>query len=74
MQSSLKNELTTAEARDVFAITEKEVQVLRHHLDAIQNQIRGLESFMDSMGFTSWIGNNSPRSIANGEFKVKTDD
>ena len=74
MQSSLKNELTTAEARDVFAITEKEVQVLRHHLDAIQNQIRGLESFMDSMGFTSWIGNNSPRSIANGEFRVKTDD
>ena len=74
MQSSLKTELTTAEARDVFAITEKEVQVLRHHLDAIQNQIRGLESFMDSMGFTSWIGNNSPRSIANGEFKVKSDD
>ena len=74
MQSSLKNELTTAEARDVFAITEKEVAVLRFHLDAIQNQIRGLESFMDSMGFTSWIGNNSPRSIANAEFKVKIDD
>ncbi len=74
MQSSLKNELTTAEARDVFAITEKEVQVLRHHLDAIQNQIRGLESFMDSMGFTSWIGNNSPRSIKNGQFKVTTED
>ena len=74
MQSSLKKELTTAEARDVFAITEKEVQVLRHHLDAIQNQIRGLETFMDSMGLTSWIGNNSPRSIAKCEFKVKTDD
>ena len=74
MQSSLKNELTTPEARDVFAITEKEVQVLRHHLDAINNQIRGLEAFMDSMGFTSWIGNNSPRSIANASFKVKTDD
>ena len=74
MQSSLKNELTTPEARDVFAITEKEVQVLRHHLDAINNQIRGLEAFMDSMGFTSWIGNNSPRSIKNGGFKVTTDD
>jgi len=74
MQSSLKNELTTPEARDVLAITEKEVQVLRHHLDAIHNQIRGLEAFMDSMGLTSWIGNNSPRSIANADFKVKTND
>ena len=74
MHSSLKTELTTPEARDVLAITEKEGQVLRHHLDAINNQIRGLEAFMDSMGLTSWIGNNSPRSIANAEFKVKTDD
>jgi hypothetical protein len=74
MQSSLKTELTTPEARDVFAITEKEILVLRMHLDAINNQIRGLEAFMDSMGFTSWIGNNSPRSIANAEFKVKIDD
>jgi len=74
MQSSLKTELTTPEARDVLAITEKEVQVLRHHLDAINNQIRGLEAFMDSMGLTSWIGNSSPRSIANAEFKVKIDD
>ena len=74
MQSSIKTELTTPEARDVFAITEKEIAVLRCHLDAINNQIRGLEAFMDSMGFTSWIGNNSPRSIANAEFTVKTDD
>ena len=44
------------------------------HLDAINNQIRGLEAFMDSIGFTSWIGNNSPRSIKNAEFTVKTDD
>ena len=74
MQSTIKNELTTSEAADVFAVTEHEIRVLRHHLDAINNQIRGLEAFMDSMGFTSWIGNNSPRSIANAEFKVKTDD
>ena len=53
MQSTIKNELTTSEAADVFAVTEHEIRVLRHHLDAIQNQIRGLESFMDSMGFTS---------------------
>ena len=73
MQSSLKNELTTPEARDVFAITEKEILVLRMHLDAINNQIRGLEAFMDSMGFTSWIGSESPRSIKKAEFTVKTD-
>ena len=73
MQSTLKNELTSTEAADVFAITEYELKVLRYHLDSIQNQIRGLEAFMDSMGFTSWIGSNSPRSIKTAEFKVKTD-
>jgi hypothetical protein len=73
MQSTLKNELTSTEAADVFAITEQELRVLRFHLDAIHNQIRGLESFMDSMGFTSYIGSNSPRSIKMAEFTVKTD-
>ena len=53
MQSTIKTELTTNEAADVFAITEYELKVLRYHLDSIQNQIRGLEAFMDSMGFTS---------------------
>jgi len=47
---------------------------LRHHLDAINNQIRGLESFMDAMGFTSYIGSNAPRSLKVGKFKVTTDD
>lgn len=74
MQSTIKTELTTSEAKDVFAVTELEIKVLRMHLDAINNQIRGLEAFMDSMGFTSWIGSNSPRSIANAEFTVKTDE
>ena len=74
MQSSIKKELTTSEAQDIFAVTELEIRVLRMHLDAINNQIRGLEAFMDSIGFTSWIGNNSPRSIKNAEFTVKTDD
>ena len=73
MQSTLKTELTTSEAQDVFAITELELKVLRMHLDAINNQIRGLEAFMDSMGFTTWIGSDSPRSIKKAEFKIKTD-
>jgi hypothetical protein len=74
MQSTIKNELTTSEAADVFTITEHEIRVLRHHLDAINNQIRGLECFMDSMGFTSYIGSNAPRSIKVGQFKVTADD
>ena len=74
MQSTIKNELTTSEAADVFTITEHEIRVLRQHLDAIQNQIRGLESFMDAMGFTSYIGSSSPRSLKVGKFKVTTDD
>ena len=73
MQSTIKNELTTSEAADVFAITEQELRVLRYHLDAITNQIRGLEAFMDSMGFTNYIGNNSPRSIKMAEFTIKQD-
>ncbi len=74
MQSTIKNELTTSEAADVFAITEHELKVLRYHLDAINNQIRGLEAFMDSMGFTSWIGSQSPRCIKVAQFKVTTED
>ena len=74
MHSTIKNELTSSEAADVFAVTEHEIRVLRHHLDAINNQIRGLESFMDSMGFTSYIGSNSPRSIKVAEYKVKIED
>ena len=74
MHSTIKKELTTSEAADVFAVTEHEIRVLRHHLDAIQNQLRGLESFMDSMGFTSYIGSNSPRSIKVAEYKVKIED
>ena len=73
MQSTIKTELTSTEAADVFAITEHELKVLRCHLDAINNQIRGLEAFMDSMGFTTWIGIESPRSIKKAEFTVKTD-
>ena len=74
MQSSIKTELTTPEARDVFAITEKEIAVLRCHLDAINNQIRGLEAFMDSCGFSTYIGSQSPRSIKVAEYKVTTQD
>ena len=74
MQSTIKTELTTTEAADVFAITEHELKVLRYHLDAINNQIRGLEAFMDSMGFTSYIGSNSPRSIKEAKYKVKIED
>ena len=74
MQSTIKNELTTSEAADVFAVTEHEIRVLRYHLDAINNQIRGLEAFMDSMGFTSYIGSNAPRSIKVAEYKVKIED
>ena len=74
MQSTIKTELTSTEAADVFAVTEQELRVLRYHLDAIHNQIRGLEAFMDSMGFTSYIGSNSPRSIKVAEYKVKIED
>lgn len=74
MQSTIKTELTSSEAADVFAITEHEIRVLRHHLDAINNQIRGLESFMDAMGFNTYIGSQSPRSIKVAEYKVTKDD
>jgi len=74
MQSTIKTELTSSEAADVFAITEHEIRVIRYHLDAITNQIRGLEAFMDSCGFNTYIGSNSPRSIKVAEYKVKMDD
>lgn len=74
MHSTIKNELTSSEAADVFAITEHEIRVIRYHLDAINNQIRGLEAFMDSCGFNTYIGSSSPRSIKVAEYKVKHDD
>ena len=74
MHSTIKNELTSSEAADVFAITEHEIRVIRYHLDAINNQIRGLEAFMESCGFSTYIGSNAPRSIKVAEYKVKMDD
>ncbi|MGB1650729.1 MAG: hypothetical protein ACPHEP_06865 [Acidimicrobiales bacterium] len=73
MQSTIKTELTTSEAKTVIAITEKEIQAIRHMTSSIHSQIEALETFMDSMGMQQHMW-NSPRSIAAGEFKIKQQD
>lgn len=73
MQSTIKTELTTSEAKAVFAITEKEIRTIRHMISGINAQIEALDAFMDSIGMQQHMW-NSPRSIAAGEFKVTQQD
>ena len=73
MQSTIKTELTTSEAKAVFAITEKEIRTIRTMIQGIESQISALDEFMDAIGMQKWMS-SSPRSIASGQFTVKADD
>ena len=73
MQSTIKTELTTSEAKAVFAITEKEIRTIRTMISGIQTQITALDDFMDAIGLERW-NSGSPRSIASGQFTIKADD
>ena len=73
MKTQLKNELTTSEAKQVFAITEYEIRAIRTMITSIENQVSALDQFMDAIGLQKWMS-SSPRSIASAQFTVKKDD
>ena len=73
MQSTIKNELTSSEAKKVFAITEQEIRTIRTMITGIQTQIDAIDNFMDAIGLQKWMS-SSPRSIATAEFTVTKDD
>ena len=73
MNTQIKNELTTSEAKKVFVITEQEIRTIRTMITGIQTQIDALDNFMDAIGLQKWMS-SSPRSIATAEFTVKKDD
>ena len=73
MNTQIKNELTTSEAKKVFAITEQEVRTIRTMITGIQSQIDALDNFMDAIGLQKWMS-SSPRSIASAQFTVAKDD
>jgi ABC-type Zn2+ transport system substrate-binding protein/surface adhesin len=72
MQSTIKQELTTSEAKAVFAITEKEIRTIRTMIQGIESQISALDEFMDAIGLQKWMS-SSPRSIASAQFTVAKD-
>jgi len=74
MKTQIKNELTTSEAKKVFAITEEEIRTIRMMITGLENQIDALDTFMDAIGLQKWQGSNNPRSIATAQFTVKKDD
>ena len=74
MNTQIKNELTTSEAKKVFAITEQEIRTIRTMITGIESQIDALDNFMDAIGLQKWQGNNNPRSIATAQFTVTKDD
>ena len=73
MNTQIKNELTTSEAKKVFAITEQEIRTIRTMITGIQSQIDALDNFMDAIGLQKGMS-SSPRSIASAQFTVKKDD
>jgi ABC-type Zn2+ transport system substrate-binding protein/surface adhesin len=72
MQTTIKQELTTSEAKAVFAITEKEIRTIRTMIQGIESQIDALDEFMDAIGMQKWMS-SSPRSIASADFKIIED-
>ena len=73
MNTQIKNELTTSEAKKVFVITEQEIRTIRTMITGIQTQIDAIDNFMDAIGLQKWMS-SSPRSIATAEFTVTKDD
>lgn len=74
MNTQIKNELTTSEAKQVIAITEQEIRAIRMMITGLQSQIDALDNFMDAIGLQKWQGSNNPRSIASAQFTVTKDD
>jgi len=73
MKSTIKSELTTSEAKEVFAITEKEIRTIRTMINGINTQVDALDEFMDAIGLQKWMS-SSPRSVAACDFKITKDD
>ena len=74
MNTQIKNELTTSEAKNVLAVTDQEIRTIRIMINAIEQNIQALDQFMDAMGLQRWIGSDKARSIATAQFVVKKDD
>ena len=74
MNTQIKNELTTSEAKNVLAITDQEIRTIRIMINAIEQNVQALDQFMDAMGLQRWIGSDNARSIAHAQFVVKKDD
>ena len=74
MNTQIKNELTTSEAKNVLAITDQEIRTIRIMINASEQNVQALDQFMDAMGLQRWIGSDNARSIAHAQFVVKKDD
>ena len=73
MKTTIKTDLTTSEAKEIFVITEREIRTIRTMINGINTQIDALDEFMNAMGLDRWMS-NSPRSIAACDFKITKDD
>jgi len=70
MKTTLQKEMTVSDARDTVVLTETESRAIRNMVSGIRTQVDALESVLESSGISSWISKNSPRSLANFEFKI----
>jgi len=74
MNTQIKNELTTSEAKNVLAITDQEIRTIRMMINGIENNIQALDQFMDAMGLQRWIGSDNARSLGKAQFTISKDD
>tara|TARA_R100001440_G_scaffold9756_2_gene18125 strand:- start:8118 stop:8342 length:225 start_codon:yes stop_codon:yes gene_type:complete len=74
MNTQIKKELTTSEAKNVLAITDQEIRTIRIMINAIENNVQALDQFMDAMGLQRWIGSDNARSLGQAQFTIKKDD
>jgi len=74
MNTQIKKELTTSEAKNVLAVTDQEIRTIRIMINAIEQNVQALDQFMDAMGLQRWIASDNARSLGTAQFTIKKDD
>jgi len=73
MKTTIKNDMTTSEARDTVVITEEEARAISQLVNSLDSQTSALKALLSASGIESWIGSNHPRSLANMNIRISDD-
>ena len=73
MKTTIKNDMTTSEARNTVVITEEEARAITQLVNSLESQTSALKTLLSASGIEGWIGSNHPRSLANMQIRISDD-